>query len=166
MNNGWSISCEMALIWMSLGFTDDQSTVVQVMAWCRQAKAITWANVDPDLCRDMASVSLKSQQITPALWSRSGLIYIPVRYHILSKRSDLFRQFPLYSLVTPNFIELHYPESQLWPSHRWLFQQSLHKLKSFYMKGLHWICFYRALLMISQHWFRWWLGAAWMATII
>ena len=31
------ISCEIALIWMSLDFTDDQSTLVQVMAWCHQA---------------------------------------------------------------------------------------------------------------------------------
>ena len=35
--DGWDISCEIALIWMSLDFTDDQSTLVQVMAWCRQA---------------------------------------------------------------------------------------------------------------------------------
>ena len=35
--DGWGISCEIALIWMSLYFTDDQSTLVQVMAWCRQA---------------------------------------------------------------------------------------------------------------------------------
>ena len=34
---GWGISCEVALISMSLGFTDDQSTLVQVMAWCLQA---------------------------------------------------------------------------------------------------------------------------------
>ena len=33
----WGISCRLALIWMSLNFTDDQSTLVQVMAWCRQA---------------------------------------------------------------------------------------------------------------------------------
>ena len=37
MNDGWGISCEIALIWMSVDFTDDQSTLVQVMAWCRQA---------------------------------------------------------------------------------------------------------------------------------
>ena len=37
MIDGWGISCEIALIWMSLDFTDDQSTSVQVMAWCRQA---------------------------------------------------------------------------------------------------------------------------------
>ena len=37
MIDGWGISCEIALIQMSLNFTDDQSTLVQVMAWCRQA---------------------------------------------------------------------------------------------------------------------------------
>ena len=35
--DSWGISCEIAVIWMSLGFTDDQSTLVEVMAWCRQA---------------------------------------------------------------------------------------------------------------------------------
>ena len=35
--DGWGVSCEIAQIWMSLDFTDDQSTLVQVMAWCRQA---------------------------------------------------------------------------------------------------------------------------------
>ena len=35
--DGWGISCEIALIWMSLDFTDDQSTLVHAMAWCRQA---------------------------------------------------------------------------------------------------------------------------------
>ena len=37
VSNGWGISFEIVLIWMSLDFTDDQSTLVQVMAWCRQA---------------------------------------------------------------------------------------------------------------------------------
>ena len=35
--DGGGISCEIALIVMSLDFTDHQSTLVQVMAWCRQA---------------------------------------------------------------------------------------------------------------------------------
>ena len=35
--DGWGISCEIALMWMLLDFTDDQLTLVQVMAWCRQA---------------------------------------------------------------------------------------------------------------------------------
>ena len=34
---GWVISCELALRWISLNLTDDKSTLVQVMAWCRQA---------------------------------------------------------------------------------------------------------------------------------
>ena len=35
--DGWGISCELALRWMSLDLTDDKSTLVQIMAWCRQA---------------------------------------------------------------------------------------------------------------------------------
>ena len=37
MIDGWGISCEIALIWMSLDFTDYQSTSVHVMACCCQA---------------------------------------------------------------------------------------------------------------------------------
>ena len=35
--DGWDISCETAGRWMSLDFSDDKSTLVQGMAWCRQA---------------------------------------------------------------------------------------------------------------------------------
>ena len=35
--DGWGIVCEIALRWMSLDLTDDNATLVQVMAWCRQA---------------------------------------------------------------------------------------------------------------------------------
>ena len=37
VTDGWSISCGIVLIWMSMDFTDDKSTLVQVMAWCCQA---------------------------------------------------------------------------------------------------------------------------------
>ena len=33
----WPISCEIALPGMSQDLTDDKSTLIQVMAWCRQA---------------------------------------------------------------------------------------------------------------------------------
>ena len=36
--------------------TDGKSTLVQVMAWCLRQQAITWANVDPDLWRHVASL--------------------------------------------------------------------------------------------------------------
>ena len=42
---------------MPLDITDDKSSLVQVMAWCRQA------NVDPDLCRQMASLGLNELNI-------------------------------------------------------------------------------------------------------
>ena len=35
--NGWNITCEIALRWLSLDHTDNKLTLVQVMAWCRQA---------------------------------------------------------------------------------------------------------------------------------
>ena len=35
--DGWGISWELVLRWMSLDLTDDKSTLVPVMAWCRQA---------------------------------------------------------------------------------------------------------------------------------
>ena len=37
MNDGCDISSEIALRWTSLDLSDDKSTLVQVMAWCRQA---------------------------------------------------------------------------------------------------------------------------------
>ena len=35
--DGWGISYEIALRWLSLNLTEDKSTLVQVMAWCHQA---------------------------------------------------------------------------------------------------------------------------------
>ena len=37
VTDGWGISCKIALRWMPLDLTDDESTLVQVMAWCCQA---------------------------------------------------------------------------------------------------------------------------------
>ena len=34
---GWSISCKIVLKWMPMDLNDGKSTLVQVMAWCRQA---------------------------------------------------------------------------------------------------------------------------------
>ena len=38
---------------------DDKLKMVQVMAWCRRLGPITWANVDPDLCRHLVSPGVK-----------------------------------------------------------------------------------------------------------
>ena len=37
MTDDWGISCKIALRWMPLDLADNKSTLVQVMAWCRQA---------------------------------------------------------------------------------------------------------------------------------
>ena len=37
MTDGFDISSEIALRWTSLDLSDDKATLVQVMAWCRQA---------------------------------------------------------------------------------------------------------------------------------
>ena len=39
VNGGWGIYYETAFRWMLLDLTDDKSTLVQVMTWCRQAKS-------------------------------------------------------------------------------------------------------------------------------
>ena len=50
VNGGWGISYDIALRWMPLDLTDDKSTLAT------RQPTITWAYVDPDLCRHMASL--------------------------------------------------------------------------------------------------------------
>ena len=54
VTDGWHISCEIALIWMSMDFTDNQSTLVQGMAWCHQATSHYLSQCWPDPLRHMA----------------------------------------------------------------------------------------------------------------
>ena len=56
MNGGWSISYEIALRWMPLDLTDNKSTLVQVMAWCRQAHCLSLCGLD--ICHWMVSPGL------------------------------------------------------------------------------------------------------------
>ena len=53
MNCGRGISYEIALRWIPLDLTDDKSILIAI-----RQQAITWANVYPDLCRQMASLGL------------------------------------------------------------------------------------------------------------
>ena len=49
--DGWGISCEIALIWMTLGLHWWSVNIGSGNGW-----AITWASVDPDLCHHMVSL--------------------------------------------------------------------------------------------------------------
>ena len=63
MVNGWSISCETALIWVSLGHTYDKSTLVQVMALCHQGTNHYLSQCWP--------ISLSSYGVTRPQWVNS-----------------------------------------------------------------------------------------------
>ena len=47
VTDGWGISCKITLRWMPLDLTDDISTLIQVMAWCRQATSHYLSNCWP-----------------------------------------------------------------------------------------------------------------------
>ena len=47
--------------------TSDKSTLVKVMAWHHQAPAITWANVDPNLCCHMGPLLLTWFNFNPSM---------------------------------------------------------------------------------------------------
>ena len=66
--DGWGISSEIALIWMTLDFADDQSTLVQVMTWCRQATSHSLSQCWP--------ISMSPNGVTRPQWVNS-LIKLP-----------------------------------------------------------------------------------------
>ena len=59
VSDGWGIPCEIALLWMSPDFTDDQSTLVQVMAWCRQGTSHYLSQYWPRSLRHMTPLGHK-----------------------------------------------------------------------------------------------------------
>ena len=67
VDDGWVISCELALRLMSLVFTDDKSTLVQVVAWFRQARS---QYLNQCLCR-----SLSSYAVTRPQWVANTVTY-------------------------------------------------------------------------------------------
>ena len=97
--DGWVISCEIALIWMSLDFTDDQSTLVQVMACCRQAPShylsrcwlrslspygVTrpqWVKHLQDFNINLGQFSIHDLKQSPSQWAKTLHIFI---YHVFS----------------------------------------------------------------------------------
>ena len=64
VNGGWGIKCETALRCMSLNLTEDKSTLVKVMAWCRQATSHYLSQCWPR--------SLPSYGITRSQWVNGG----------------------------------------------------------------------------------------------
>ena len=76
MIDGWGISCEIALIWMWTDFTDDHSTLVQVMAWCHQATSHYLSQCWPRSLLPYGITRLqlvKKFQLLQTLWKLSSI---------------------------------------------------------------------------------------------
>ena len=70
--DSWGVSCELVLRWMLFDLIGGKSTLVQVMAWCRQA-----ASHYPSQCWPR---SLSSYGVTRPQWVKSWLR--PLRYSV------------------------------------------------------------------------------------
>ena len=66
------MSFEAALRWMPQYLTDDYSVVVQVIAWRRQV--ITWAYIDPNLCRYRQQWAIRTLHDCPSQMNENLLI--------------------------------------------------------------------------------------------
>ena len=66
----WGISCEIALIWMSQDFTNDQSILVQVMAWCHQAPSHYLSQCWP---RSLSPYGVTMPQWVNSFWPRDAI---------------------------------------------------------------------------------------------
>ena len=88
VNKGWGIPCEMALKWLSLDFTDDKLTLVQVMAWCRQATSHYLSQYWPKFMLPCG--------VTRPQWVNGGLLKLSIKF---STRDVLnFQNYLLYHL--------------------------------------------------------------------
>ena len=61
-------SCDNVLRWMAQDLTDNKSTLVQVMAWCRQTTSHFWTSVNQDLQRHMASLGPNELRLILRHW--------------------------------------------------------------------------------------------------
>ena len=73
--DGWGIACEIALIWMSLDFADDQSTLVQVMAWCRQATSHYLSQCWPRSLSPYGVIRPQWVQVMAAAWRHQTITW-------------------------------------------------------------------------------------------
>ena len=88
MIDGWCISCKNALRWLSLDLTDDKSTLVQVMAWCRQATSHYLSQCWPR--------SMSPHGITRPQWVNTLEMYRTVFY--FSTGDYFYHQLPIKPL--------------------------------------------------------------------
>ena len=89
MNGGWGISYEITLTWMPLGLTNDKSTLVQVMAWCRQATSHYLTQCWPTSPTSMSPNGVTRPQWVNCHWALS-------RWEV---KSTVIKWFELLTLI-------------------------------------------------------------------
>ena len=77
--DGWRISCKTVLKWMPMDLTDGKPTLVQVMAWCRQATSHNLSQCWP---RSLSPYGV----IRPQWFNMANLVH-----QRLAKKTTLFR---------------------------------------------------------------------------
>ena len=124
MTGGWGNSCKIALRWMPLDLTFDKSTLLQVMAWCRQTTSHylsqSWSRSLVPLGRN----ELKSLGPSDAIW-----------WHTFGSKSA---QVNAFWLMAPshylNQCWLNFNED-LWNSPESNFTVSHHSVKKSYLQN-------------------------------
>ena len=108
MNGGWGISYEIALIWMPLDLTDEKSTLVQVMAWCRQSTSHYLSQCWPK--------SMSPNSATRPQWVK--LILLAKRKPFHSGLTALNLNTGIFTLLFRMWPSTVYHEKLLWPGYQ------------------------------------------------
>ena len=101
--DGWGISCEIAITWMSLHLTDDKSTLVQVMAWCCRASSHYLTKCWP---RSMESLGHNELRWTPKFWFWTAFIQkskLPISASKMSYICTNSAQFMQYFVLNAHY---------------------------------------------------------------
>ena len=116
MIDGWVISCEITLRWKSQGLTDDKSTLVQVMAWCRQAIGHYLNQCWP---RSMSPYGVTRPQCLPFIaWTRSACL-IAGRMILQWRHHGVWNKLQLKCLCNILTIATKITQKLRIPGHMW-----------------------------------------------
>ena len=111
-----NISWETAVSWMQHDLTDDQSTLVLVIAWCRRQQDI-WANV---LCRHMARVT--RPQWVNVYFIGIGIILIAITDDVIRTKENITIPWAYLMMTSSNGNTFHVtgPLCGEFSGHRWI----------------------------------------------
>ena len=128
----WCISGKVALRWKSLDLTDDESTLVQVMAWCRQATSHYPSQYWP------RTVSLYGI-LRPQWVNVCGIKPSHMVAHILAPNFKVRHEFFPFFFHTMNDLEYFFMDQK---KKKKRLQENYHLESSNTMSEIFWYCWY------------------------